>query len=125
MLLRYWQRIVTSVQHTAGMVTRTIWKWSGCRWAMGAIVLYLLYTALATPRGHPMHLQELHYEERPALPRPPDQIAVFDVPDEYHKRVRVYMGTHMAIAMLDAGSFRNCTDSEVLKDLEEKQRKRE
>ena len=35
------------------------------------------------------------------------------------------MGTYVAVAMLDTGSFRNCIDEEVLKMLEAKQRKGE
>ena len=60
-----------------------------------------------------------------SLPRPTEQVAAVDLPDGYHKRVRVYLGSYMAIAMLDTGSFRNCIDEDVLKMLEAKQRKRE
>ena len=78
-----------------------------------------------TPQRHTTFLQELPREDLLGLPGPPEQIAgLVDLPDGYHKRVRAYIGTHMAIAMLDTGSFRNCIDEGVLKTLEEKQVRR-
>ena len=75
---------------------------------MGALVLFLLYTALLSPRGQTTYRPELSQGDLLGLPGPPEQIAVtVDLPDGYHKRVRVYLGTHMAIVMLDTGSFRN------------------
>ena len=93
---------------------------------MGALVLLLLYTAFLCPRGHTMYRPELPQGEFLGLPGPPEQIAgLVDLPDGYHKRVRAYVGNHMAIAMLDTGSFRNCIDEDVLRTLEEKQKRRQ
>ena len=93
---------------------------------MGALVLFLLYTAFLAPQSHTTFRPQLPRDEPLGLPRPPEQIAGWvDLPDGYHKRVRAYMGTYVAVAMLDTGSFRNCIDEEVLKMLEAKQRKGE
>ena len=76
-------------------------------------------TAYLVPQSHSTNWQTLPArEDYIGLPGPSDQIAMFDLPNGYHKRVRVYLGTHMAIAMLDTGSFRNCIDENVLKNLE-------
>ena len=61
------------------------------------------------------------------LPGPPEQIAglqdgQYELPDGYHKRARVYIGTLVSIVMFDTGSYRNCIDEEVLKVLEKKQK---
>ena len=119
------QRIISSVSLACNLVTRTIWKWSGCRWAMGALILCLLYTALSCQRGQIVLRPELPQGDLLGLPRPTEQVVAVDHPDGYHKRVRVYLGSYMAIAMLDTGSFRNCIDEKVLEMLEAKQRKRE
>ena len=69
---------------------------------------------------------ELPHDEPLGLPRPPEQLAALEeLADGYHKRVRAYLGTYVAVAMLDTGSFRNCIDEEVLKMLEAKQQKGE
>ena len=69
---------------------------------------------------------ELPHDEPLGLPRPPEQLAMTeDLADGYHKRVRAYLGTYVAVAMLDTGSFRNCIDEEILKMLEAKQQKGE
>ena len=108
------------------MTTSTIWKWSFCRWVLGALILFLAYTACSTPIGYhsiPIHLER---DERLGLPKPPEQIAgLIDLPDGYHKRARVYLGTLVSVVMFATGSFRNCVDEELLKVLEEKQRKGE
>ena len=78
------------------------------------------------PQSHPTFQTQLPRDEPLRLPGPPEQIGGWvGLPDGYHKRVRAYMGTYMAVAMLDTGSFRNCIDEEVLKMLEAKQRKGE
>ena len=89
-------------------------------------MLLLLYTAFLAPRSHMTYQLELPRDEPLGLPRPPEQLAMMeDLADGYHKRVRVYLGTYVAVAMLDTGSFRNCIDEEILKMLEAKQQKGE
>ena len=90
---------------------------------MGALVLFLLYTAFLAPQSHTTFRPQLPRDEPLRLPGPPGQIAgLVDLADGYHKRVRAYVGTHVAVAMLDTGSFKNCIDESVLRILEEKQR---
>ena len=89
-------------------------------------MILLLYTAFLAP-GVPMtHQLELSHEDRLGLPRPPEQLAALEeLADGYHKRVRAFLGTYVAVAMLDTGSFRNCIDDQILKMLEAKQQKGE
>ena len=108
------------------LVTQTLWKWTGCRWAVGGFTLFLLYTAFVVPQGNPTYQLELPRGEQLSLPQPMEQLAMMeDLADGYHKRVRVHLGEYVAVAMLDTGSFRNCIDEEILKMLEVKQQKGE
>ena len=82
MLFRWWQRILASVTSACQLVTRTVWKWSGCRWAMGALVLFLLYTAFLAPQSRMTFRPQLPRDEPLRLPGPPEQIAgCVDLPD--------------------------------------------
>ena len=93
---------------------------------MSALVLFLLYVAFVKPQEHGGHRPHLLQDEVLRLPGPPEDFAALvDLGEGYHKRVRTYIGSHMAVALLDTGSFRNCIDEKLLTMLEEKQRKRE
>ena len=88
--------------------------------------MLLLYTAFLAPEGQNTHQLEFAREDPLGLPRPPEQFAALEeLSDGYHKRVRAFLGTYVAVAMLDTGSFRNCIDEQVLKMLEAKQEKGE
>ena len=70
-----------------------------------------------------MHLNQ---EEVLGLPGPPEQVAgLVDLAEGYHKRARVHLGTLVAVAMFDTGSFRNCVGEDLLTNLEAKQQKGE
>ena len=89
-------------------------------------MILLLYTAFLAPGHHVTHQLELSHEDRLGLPQPYEQIgALEELAEGCHKRVRVFLGTYVAVAMLDTGSFRNCIDENVLKMLEAKQEKGE
>ena len=89
-------------------------------------MMLLLYTAFLAPEGQNTHHLELPHEDPLGLPRPPEQFAALEeLADGYHKRVRAFLGTYVAVAMLDTGSFRNCIDENILKMLEAKQEKGE
>ena len=99
MLFKWWHRLMDSMSTTCHLTMRTVWKWAGCRWA----IMFLLYTAFLTPKPHDMYRPELAQEDRLRLPEPRDQVAgLVELSDGYHKRVRVYVGMQMQIAMLDA-----------------------
>ena len=88
--------------------------------------MLLLYTAFLAPEGQNTHHLEFPREDPLGLPRPPEQFAALEeLADGYHKRVRAFLGTYVAVAMLDTGSFRNCIDENILKMLEAKQEKGE
>ena len=117
--------MLTAISTICQMSARAVWKWSSCRWACGALITYLLCTAFLAPTGRYVQFTELPREDPLGLPRPPEQIAALELAEGYHKRVRIFLGAYVAVAMLDTGSFRNCIDESVLKMLQEKQRTRE
>ena len=67
MLFKWWQRILASVKESCQLVTRTVWKWGACRWAMSAVMLWLIYTTLLAPRGLYWCAKILQYSEPKCL----------------------------------------------------------
>ena len=94
MVFRWWRRVITSCASVCRMVSRLFWKWSCCRWTLGALVLFLTLTALSNPartRAIPM---DLDHEDVLKLPGPSEQVAgLMDLAEGYHKRARVHLGT--------------------------------
>ena len=94
MILRWCQRVLAVITPVCQLATRSVGKWSGCRWATGALVFFLLHTAFMAPQGHQTFQTQLPWDELLCLPGPPEQIAGWvDLPDGYHKRARAYTGT--------------------------------
>ena len=121
-----WLQRVLAVSPSFQLVSRTLWKRTGCRWALGVLTSFLLYTAFVVPQGDSTYQLGLPRGEQLSLPNPleVEQLAMMeDLAEGYHKRVRVHLGTYVAVAMLDTGSFRNCIDEDILKMLEAKQKK--
>ena len=49
MLIRWWQRVLSAITSAFRLASRTVWKWGMFKYALGALVLALLYTLTATP----------------------------------------------------------------------------
>ena len=98
MLLGWWQRVTRSFTAMFRMASRTLWKWSCCRWALGVLMLALSYTACAAPVNLKSGLRRLPRRKLPGLLMPSEQIAMvqdsqFALLEGYHKRTRIQIGT--------------------------------